>query len=97
MLRREFLLLSTLAAASGCSNIDLSRAMGPSEKQFNLITPGMSEKKVVEILGEPSKRMAVQGGEGGLDRLVIYRWISSSKIITVTFDATGTAIGKQKI
>jgi hypothetical protein len=97
MLRREFILLLTLSGVVGCNTIDLSTAMGPTEKQFNSIQQGMTEKQVVAILGQPSKRMAVQGGEGGIDRLVIYRWVTSNHIITVTFDPSGVAIGKQRI
>lgn len=97
MLRREFLLVGTmLLGGAGCT-VDIVGSLGPSLKQFDKITPGMTEKQVVAIMGNPSKRMSVQGGEGGLDRLIIYRWLTSNHIFTVTFDSSGAAVGKTKV
>lgn len=63
---------------------------------FTAVTPGMSEQRVVELLGPPSKRSQVAGEGLGGRRQTVLRWVGSNRLVTVTL-INNAVVGKQKI
>ena len=98
MLRRSFLLaaVAPLLALAGCGDMGVMSSRGPTMAQYEKIKQGMNEEQVTAVMGKPSKRMMVQGGEGGGERQMIMRWVSTNQIITVTLGSSGV-VGKDKI
>ena len=98
MLRRSFLLatVASMFSIAGCGDMSSLTQRGPTLAQYDKIKQGMNEAQVTAVMGKPSKRMLVQGGEGGGERQMIMRWVSTNQIITVTLGSAGV-VGKEKI
>ena len=93
--RRQWL-WGLLIVCTGCADLAAMAKVGPTIADYDKITQGMSEAEVTKILGKPSKRQMVQGGEAGSGRFLLLRWVSSNQIITVTLDGSGVR-GKDRV
>lgn len=62
---------------------------------YQAVSPGMSEKQVVKLLGEPTNRRGITL-EGSTTRATTMTWVGTHKLITVTM-VRGQVVGKQKI
>ncbi len=97
--RRKWLALGAISLAallSGCDSINDIRRMGRINELYEQIKVGTPEKDLVAILGQPTKRMAMQGGEASGSRVRVYRYLVHNQILTFSIQ-NGAVIGKQRI
>ncbi len=88
--------VSLVALLAGCDSINDIRRMGRINELYEQIKVGTPEKELVAILGQPTKRMAMQGGEASGSRVRIYRYLVHNQILTFSVQ-NGAVIGKQRI
>ena len=98
MNRRFFtvaLLGLALATSSGCSKMSfLPQPRQAKVDPYTAVQNGMSEKQVIQLLGEPTRRSGVNL-EGTDTRAHNMTYIKSNNLLIVTL-VNGAVIGKQK-
>ncbi len=98
MNRRFFtvaLLGLALAASNGCSKMSfLPQPRQAKVDPYTAVRNGMSEKQVIQLLGEPTRRSGVNL-EGTETRAYNMTYIKSNTLMVVTL-VNGAVIGKQK-